>query len=102
MAGYRFYGVLGDSPTAAISRLVRGGVQRSGVRRRFTAAVFQGAYVGLDGFAPIGQRGILRFALGDAAGQAGALGDPRAIFPAIDGDLPQAFLSPASERARAK
>ena len=28
---------------------------------------FQGAYVRLDGFLDVGQRGILRFALGDAA-----------------------------------
>ena len=45
---------------------------------------FQGAHVHLDGFLDVGQRGILRFALGDATGQAGALGDPEAIFPAID------------------
>ena len=46
---------------------------------------FQGTHICLDGFLDVGQRGILRFALGDAAGQAGALGDPEAIFPANGG-----------------
>ena len=58
---------------------------------------FQGAHVRLDGFLHIGQRGILRFALGDAAGQAGALGDPKAIFPAIDENLSHTFIMPDSE-----
>jgi len=59
---------------------------------------FQGAHVRLDGFLHVGQRGILRFALGDAAGQAGALGDPKAIFPAIDENLSHTFIMPDSER----
>jgi hypothetical protein len=57
---------------------------------------FQGAHVRLDGFLHIGQRGILRFPLGDAAGQAGALGDPKAIFPAIDENLSHTFIMPDS------
>ena len=58
---------------------------------------FQGAHVGLDGFLDVGQRGILRFALADAAGQAGALGDPETIFPAIDENLPHTFIMSDSE-----
>jgi hypothetical protein len=58
---------------------------------------FQGAHVRLDGFLHVGQRGILRFALGDAAGQARALGDPKAIFPAIDENLSHMFIMPDSE-----
>ena len=58
---------------------------------------FQGAHVRLDGFLHVGQRGILRFALGDAAGQAGALGDPKAIFPAIDENLSHTFIMPDSD-----
>jgi hypothetical protein len=61
---------------------------------------FQGAHVRLDGFLHVGQRGILRFALGDAAGQAGALGDPKAIFPAIDENLPHTFIVADSEGDR--
>ncbi len=61
---------------------------------------FQGAPVRLDGFLDVGQRGILRFALGDAAGQAGALGDPEAIFPAIDENLSHTFIMPDSEGER--
>ena len=57
----------------------------------------QGAHVCLDGFLDVGQRGILRFALGDAAGQAGALGDPEAIFPSIDENLSHTFIMPDSE-----
>ena len=59
---------------------------------------FQGAHAHLDGFLDVGQRGILRFALGDAAGQAGALGDPEAIFPAIDENLSHTFIMPDSGR----
>ena len=55
---------------------------------------FQGAYVRLDGFLHVGQRGILRFALGDATGQARALGDPKAIFPAIDENLSHTVIMP--------
>jgi len=61
---------------------------------------FQGAHVRLDGFLDVGQRGILRFALGDAAGQAGALGDPEAIIPAIDENLSHAFIMPDSQGDR--
>ena len=61
---------------------------------------FQGAHVRLDGFLDVGQRGILRFALGDAAGQAGALGDPEAIFPAIDENLSHTFIMSDSEGDR--
>ena len=43
---------------------------------------------------------ILRFALCDAAGQAGALGDPEAIFPAIDENLSHTFIMPDSEGDR--
>ena len=57
---------------------------------------FQGTHVRLDGFLDVGQRGILRFALGDATGQAGALGDPKAIFPAIDQNLSHTFIMPDS------
>ena len=57
----------------------------------------QCAHVRPDGFLHVGQRGILRFALGDAAGQAGALGDPKAIFPAIDENLSHAFIMPDSD-----
>jgi hypothetical protein len=57
---------------------------------------FQRAHVRLDGFLDIGQRGILRFALGDAAGEAGALGDPETIFPAIDENLSHTFIMPDS------
>ena len=57
----------------------------------------QGAHVRLDGLLDVGQRGILRFALGDAAGQAGALGDPKAIFPAIDKNLSHTFIMSDSE-----
>ena len=63
---------------------------------------FQGAHVRLDGFPHIGQRSILRFALGKAAGQAGALGDPKAIFPAIDENLSHTFIIPDSEDDREK
>jgi hypothetical protein len=35
--------------------------------------------------------------LGDAAGQAGALGDPKAIFPAIDENLSHTFIMPDSD-----
>jgi hypothetical protein len=35
--------------------------------------------------------------LGDAAGQAGALGDPKAIFPAIDENLSHRFIIADSE-----
>jgi hypothetical protein len=38
--------------------------------------------------------------LGDAAGQAGALGDPEAIFPAIDENLSHRFIMAASEADR--
>ena len=58
---------------------------------------FEGAHVRLDGFLDVGQRGILRFALGDAAGQAGAVGDPKAIFPAIDENLSHRFIIADSE-----
>ena len=58
---------------------------------------FQGIHVRLDGFLDVGQRGILRLALGDAAGQAGALGDPKAIFPAIDENLSHRFIIADSE-----
>ena len=61
---------------------------------------FEGAHVRLDGFLDVGQRGILRLALGDAAGQAGALGDPKTIIPAIDENLPHTFIMPDSEGAR--
>lgn len=61
---------------------------------------FEGAHVRLDGFLDVGQRGILRFALGDAAGQAGALGDPKAIFPAIDENLSHTFIMADSEGDR--
>jgi hypothetical protein len=61
---------------------------------------FQGTHVRLDGLLDVGQRGILRFALGDAAGQAGALGDPEAIFPAIDENLSHTFIMPDSEANR--
>ena len=66
---------------------------------------FQGTHVRLDGFLHIGQRGILRFAVGDPARQAGALGEPEAIFPAIDENLSHTFIMAASgadtERAMA-
>jgi hypothetical protein len=55
---------------------------------------FQGADVSLDGFLNVGKRGILRFALGDTAGQAGTLGDPKAVFPAIDQNLSHTFILP--------
>jgi len=58
---------------------------------------FQGAHIRLDGFLDVGQRGILRFALGDAARKAGALGDPETIFPAIDENLSHRFIIPDSE-----
>src|SRR5580658_2766791 len=61
---------------------------------------FQGAHVRLDGFLDVGQRGILRFALGDAAGKAGALGDPETIFPAIDENLSHTFIIADSEGDR--
>ncbi|MDR3702880.1 MAG: hypothetical protein P4L56_24755 [Candidatus Sulfopaludibacter sp.] len=61
---------------------------------------FQGAHVRLDGFLDVAQRGILRFALGDAAGKAGALGDPEAIFPAIDENLSHTFVMADSEADR--
>ena len=61
---------------------------------------FQGAHVRLDGFLDVGQRGILRFALGDAAGQAGALGDPETIFAAIDENLSHTFIMSDSESVR--
>jgi hypothetical protein len=35
--------------------------------------------------------------LGDATGQAGALGDPKAIFPAIDENLSHTFIMPDSD-----
>jgi hypothetical protein len=38
--------------------------------------------------------------LGDAAGQAGALGDPKAIFPAIDENLSHTFIMADSEGDR--
>ena len=63
---------------------------------------FQGGHVRLDGFLHVGQRGILRFALGDAAGQAGALGDPKAIFPAIDENLPHRFIMTDSDGDKEK
>ena len=58
---------------------------------------FQGAHVRLDGFLDVGQRGILRFALGDAAGKAGAFGGPETIFPAIDENLSHTFIIPGSD-----
>lgn len=61
---------------------------------------FQGANVRLNSFLDVGQRGILRFALGDAAGQAGALGDPEAILPTIDEDLSHTFIMSDSEGER--
>ena len=64
--------------------------------------VFQGTHIGLDGFLHVGQHGILRFALGDAAGQAGALGDPKAIFPATDENLSHTFIMPDSDGDREK
>jgi len=48
----------------------------------------------------LGQRGILRFALGDAAGKAGAFGDPETIFPSIDEDLSHTFIIPDSRGDR--
>jgi len=63
---------------------------------------FQGAHIRLDGFLDVGQRGILRFALGDAAGKAGALGDPEAIFPAIDENLSHTFIMPDSKGDKEK
>jgi len=61
---------------------------------------FEGAHVRLDGFLHVGQRVFLRCALGDAAGQAGALGDPKAIFPAIDENLSHTFIMADSEGDR--
>ena len=61
---------------------------------------FQSAHVRLDGFFDVGQRGILRFALGDAAGKAGALSNPEAIFPAVDENLSHTFIMPDSEGDR--
>jgi len=65
--------------------------------RDWQVVEFQGAHVRLDGLLDVGQSGILRFALGDAAGKAGALGDPEAIFPAIDENLSHRLIMPDSE-----
>jgi len=44
---------------------------------------FEGGHVSLNGFLDVGEGGILSFALGDAAREAGAVSDPEAIFPVI-------------------
>ncbi len=62
---------------------------------------FKSGDVGLNGLFDIGKRGILRLALCDASGQAGALGDPKAIFPAMDEDLSHTFImSDCEDRLR--
>jgi len=60
--------------------------------RNWQVVGLQGPDVSLDGFLNVGKRGILRFALGDTARQAGALGDPKTIFPAIDQHLSHTFI----------
>lgn len=52
---------------------------------------FESSDVGLDGFADVGEGGLLVFALRDTTGEAGTLGDPEAVFAAMEEDLPHEF-----------
>ena len=53
---------------------------------------FEGSHVSSDAFLNIRERGFLRFPLAQATGQAGAFGDPEAVFASIDQHLSHTFI----------